>query len=57
VLTRQWQKSSFSSNQDCVEAKLADTGAVEVRDSKNPDGVHLHFERDEWEALLQEVVG
>jgi hypothetical protein len=47
-----WRKASASaSNSQCVE--LADTGAtILMRDSKDPDGGHLTFDRAELAALI-----
>ncbi|TYK50681.1 DUF397 domain-containing protein [Actinomadura decatromicini] len=48
-----WRKSSYSSSQgdNCVE--LADLGtAVGVRDSKDPDGPHLHITRNTLHTLI-----
>jgi hypothetical protein len=50
-----WRKSTRSgSNGQCTEVK--DTGAdVLVRDSKNPTGAVLSFNREEWGAFLDGV--
>jgi hypothetical protein len=51
-----WVKSSFSySNGDCVEVRACpgDSGCVEVRDSKDPDGPTLHFTGSEWGAFIE----
>ena len=47
-----WRKSTRSgANSQCVEC--ADLGtAVGVRDSKDPDGPVLLFERGEWAAFV-----
>ena len=52
VTTLQWRKSSHSgSGNNCVEvASMA--ADVAVRDSKNPDGGHLVFGADDWEAFI-----
>lgn len=44
-----WRKASRSSNNggNCVELAAAMLG-VAVRDSKDPDGPHLHFASDVW---------
>jgi Domain of unknown function (DUF397) len=51
----QWRKSSHSgSGNNCVEvAEVA--GARAVRDSKNPDGGHLIFGPDAWQAFITDV--
>ena len=48
-----WRKSSHSgANEDsCVEVARADR-LVAVRDSKNPSGSVLAFDRSEWRSLL-----
>ena len=50
-----WRKSSYSgSGNNCVE--VAQTGGTSaVRDSKNPDGGHLTFGAQAWEAFLADV--
>jgi len=55
-LSRTWAKSSYSTPNggNCVEAR--DTGhAVQVRDSKNPDGPALTLTRAQWLALTAEI--
>jgi hypothetical protein len=51
-LVARWRKSSYSgSDTDCVEvAEL--TRAVAVRDSKDPGGPVLAFERPAWSAFV-----
>lgn len=52
MLSNEWQKSSFSSNNgSCVEARLVDDTTIEVRDSKNKSGPTLKFTRQEWVAF------
>jgi hypothetical protein len=48
-----WRKSSYSgANEDnCVEVARAER-LVAVRDSKNPSGSVLAFDRTEWRSLL-----
>jgi len=49
-----WRKSSFSSNNGCVE--VADTAThVWVRDSKDRGGPVLAFTRHEWTVFLAGV--
>ncbi|MFD4347917.1 DUF397 domain-containing protein [Streptomyces coelicoflavus] len=51
----QWRKSSYSGNTggDCVEvAPACPTGAVPVRDSKNPSGPVVAVGVDAWQAFV-----
>ncbi|MGW3318800.1 DUF397 domain-containing protein [Streptomyces fungicidicus] len=51
----QWRKSSYSGNTggDCVEvAATRPTGAVPVRDSKNPSGPVLTVGAGAWQAFV-----
>lgn len=53
MLDSTWRKSARSGNQgNCVEARRADDGTIEVRDSKDPGGPVLRFTPDEWTAFL-----
>lgn len=49
-----WLKSSHSSNDGpaCVEVKASDE-AILIRDSKDPEGPHLHITPTEWSAFLE----
>jgi hypothetical protein len=50
-----WRKSSYSGNGgNCVET-AAVSGAVLVRDSKDPGGARLAFGRQAWEAFAAAV--
>lgn len=51
-----WRKSSKSTNQggECVEV-AAFTGAVGVRDSKNPEAGHLTLSRESFATLVQHI--
>ena len=52
----QWRKSSYSGQvQNCVEVASGLLGAVEVRDSKNPDGPTLMLTPSAWRALAHRV--
>ncbi|MFI2611516.1 DUF397 domain-containing protein [Kitasatospora sp. NPDC018619] len=54
----QWFKSSYSSNGgNCVEVagNLVASGAVPVRDSKDPDGPALVFPTDAWQSFVSAV--
>ncbi|MEY9926897.1 hypothetical protein ABH926_001522 [Catenulispora sp. GP43] len=49
----QWRKAAASSgNGSCVELAAGDTGAVYLRDSKDPSGPVLTFTRREIAAFL-----
>jgi hypothetical protein len=57
VLTNIWQRASGNSG-NCFEARLATdphTGedAVEVRNSKEPDGAVVRYSRSEWHATVR----
>jgi hypothetical protein len=55
-LSNDWAKSSYSTSNggNCVEARDA-AHAVQVRDSKNPDGPLLTFAKADWRAFTTEV--
>lgn len=47
-----WFKATRSvGNGQCVEVRRYD-GAIQVRDSKDPDGPVLTFTADEWDAFV-----
>jgi hypothetical protein len=52
-----WRKStrSGSNGGDCVEVALNLPGVVAVRDSKDPAGPVLTFNRDAWRSFLDRV--
>jgi len=52
-----WRKSSHSGGTggECVEVALLPDGGRAIRDSKHPDGPHLHFTATEWAAFLNGV--
>lgn len=56
-LSRTWAKSSYSdpNGGDCVEARHANAGAVEVRDSKDPGGPVVAFSRESWQAFTTAI--
>lgn len=48
-----WFKSSKSTaSKECIEVAHLDSGAVGVRDSKNPTGPALIFTPAEWDAFV-----
>lgn len=49
-----WFKSSASNPDSCVEVRFIEN-AVQIRDSKNPDGPTLSFTNREWAAFLTGV--
>jgi Domain of unknown function (DUF397) len=56
-LSRDWAKSSYSdpNGGNCVQARQARDGIVQVRDSKNPDGAVLTFSADCWRDFIATV--
>jgi hypothetical protein len=52
-----WCKSSYSGNggANCVEVGRSPSGAVAVRDSKNPDGPILLIDGIGWRDFLADV--
>ena len=51
-LSMSWKKSSRSGSGNCVEVRPTETGDVQVRDSKHPDGSVLTFTDAEWNAFV-----
>lgn len=51
-----WRKSSrsVSGSNNCVEVRRA-TGFVALRDSKDPDGPVLLFDRASWASFVEAV--
>jgi hypothetical protein len=48
-----WRKSSFSASMgDCVEVSSTTINRIMIRDSKAPDGPHLHFSSSAWTSFL-----
>ncbi|MFG1808781.1 DUF397 domain-containing protein [Streptomyces sp. NPDC049040] len=49
----EWTKSSYSgsNNNDCVEV-AASSGAILVRDSKDPEGARFSFSTEAWASFL-----
>ena len=49
-----WRKSSYSGGNggNCVEVAALPSGAMAVRDSKDPGGPVLRFTAAEWSAFV-----
>ena len=48
-----WRKSTFSwANSDCVQVASRPRGVVRVRDTKDPGGAVLAFDRSQWNAFV-----
>lgn len=49
-----WRKSSYSGENggDCVEMSIPHSGAIAVRDSKDPNGPRLMVSREAWQAFV-----
>jgi hypothetical protein len=52
-----WHKSSYSvANSACVEVAVAeDAGHVMMRDSKDPTGAMLVYDRDVWLGFIDDI--
>lgn len=52
-----WRRSSYSSSngQNCVEVARNPTGAITIRDSKNPDRGYLMLSRGEWQSFTDQI--
>lgn len=58
VSTLKWRKSARSSNNGgaCVElARVPGSRRIATRDSKNPVGPHLEFDRSAWCRLIEDI--
>lgn len=55
--TLRWRKSSHSGDTggECVEIAALPTGALAIRDSKNPHGPHLTLTRHAFRTLLNQT--
>jgi hypothetical protein len=48
-----WKKSSYSQvDGHCVEVADSPKKSVDVRDSRNPDGIVLRFTPAQWDAFV-----
>jgi hypothetical protein len=52
MIVRDWYKSSLSVQNACVEIRVHETGAVDVRNSKKQDGPSVSFTKEEWAAFI-----
>jgi hypothetical protein len=52
--TPKWCSSLKSGGTNCVEVAIAEV-AVLVRDSKDPDGPHLIFAREQWADFIESI--
>jgi hypothetical protein len=52
-----WRKSSYSGSNggNCVEVAMLPGHSRAVRDSKDPGGPNLTFNRDEWRAFTTSI--
>lgn len=56
VIDERWRKPSRSGNNgQCVEARQAD-GAIQVRNSTDPDGSVVSFTMAEWDTFRTAIV-
>lgn len=56
VVNTAWRVSSRCETGACIEWRLFN-GAVEVRDSKNPDGRKLTFTDQQWTGIVGAICG
>lgn len=52
MLTPTWNKSTYSTPQNCVEARSTEPTTVDMRDSQSPDQEHLTVPAAEWRAFV-----
>jgi hypothetical protein len=50
-----WIKSQYCGNAACVEVAQVAADAIAIRDSKDPQGPVLMFDRAEWDAFTAGV--
>jgi hypothetical protein len=52
-----WRKATYSNGEgsSCVEVGCAGSRRIAARDSKNPAGPRLHFDRPAFARLLEEI--
>jgi hypothetical protein len=55
-IAKDWFKSSAScGTNNCVQARFHTDGSVDIRNSKDPEGPMVSFDKDEWAAFLAGV--
>lgn len=55
-MTKTWFKSSYSvANSACIEVAVDADTRILMRDSKNPSGDILTFDRNGWNAFIEDV--
>jgi hypothetical protein len=50
-----WRTSSYTNNATCVELARTGSRKIVARDSKNPKGPKLRFDRPAFARLLDEI--
>jgi hypothetical protein len=55
VLQHQWQKSSYSGPQGCVQARLPEQVTIEMGDTTQLQGPTLSVSNPEWTRFLSYV--
>ena len=50
-----WRKSTRSDDGNCVEVGHSEHGLIGVRDSKDPGGAVLGFDRNSWTAFTRDL--
>ncbi|MFI6155500.1 DUF397 domain-containing protein [Kitasatospora sp. NPDC051170] len=56
ALPVQWKKATASNpNDNCIEMATTTTGAVPVRDSKDPHGPALGFTPEGWRSFVSGI--
>ena len=49
-----WRRASFCASGECVEVVRRD-GMILMRDSKEPQGLLLHYTTEEWQSFVSGV--
>lgn len=52
-----WRKSTYSNGEESMCVEVARTGSrrIATRDSKNPEGPILEYDRPHWAKLLADI--